>query len=329
MKKIIIFSHESDIDGMGSIILGKLAFKDLDYILAPNPESLEILFNKLMNENKLMKYDQIYITDLALKNPSLNMVANSPIKNKILIFDHHQKSIDEKLNIYPFTKIIEEDAKGKRCGTSLFYEYLVNQNYLSETKAEKDFVELTRLEDTWEWTQKGKFGIMAHDLAILFNIIGKDAYINTITNKLLSNKDNFYLSLEEQNLINIKKDQNTKALKELLPQIEYFIDEYNNKFGIVYAKYEYRNDLPEYIRNINNPENIQYLVIVALDKGENGQKSYRTIVDGFDVNEIAKKHGGGGHKSASAVNISSSQKVQALKLTKKEGLKFLAECYYK
>ena len=40
MKKIIIFSHESDIDGMGSIILGKLAFKDLDYILAPNPESL-------------------------------------------------------------------------------------------------------------------------------------------------------------------------------------------------------------------------------------------------------------------------------------------------
>ena len=31
MNKNIIFSHESDIDGLGCIVLGKLAFQDIDY----------------------------------------------------------------------------------------------------------------------------------------------------------------------------------------------------------------------------------------------------------------------------------------------------------
>ncbi len=328
MNKIIIFSHESDIDGMGSIILGKLAFKNIAYQLLPNPESLELTFRKLLTEQKLLSYNQIYITDLALRNPSLEMVANSSLKDKVLIFDHHQRSIDEKLNIYPFTQIIEEDQNGKKCGTELFYEYLIQHNLITNTPIIKDFVELTRLEDTWEWQNKGKFGIMAHDLAIYFNIVGPEAYISNITTKLKDSKERFTFTFEEQNQINEKKAQTLKVLNDLLKEIVYFKDEFNNKFGIVYAKYEYRNDLPEYIRTINNPENIKYLIIVALDKGENGQKSYRTITDGFDVNHIAKNHGGGGHKSAAAVNITLNQKSESQKLSKEESLKYLAECKY-
>ncbi len=325
-KKIIIFSHESDIDGLNAIILGKMAFPQIDYILSPNPESLELTFRKLMQNQTLASYDQIYITDLALQNPSLSMVANSSLKDKILILDHHQRAIDNKLNIYSFTKIIEEDAKGKRCGTELFYEYLVTHNLLSKTPALDAFVELTRLEDTWEWKEKASFGLLAHDLAIYFNLVGKDKYISIILSKLQNNPSKFYFTSDEQQLINLKKVKTANILKQLFYEIEYFNDEYNNKYGIVYADYEYRNDLPEYIRDLNNPENINYLIIVALDKGENGQKSYRTIIDGFNVNDIAKIHGGGGHQSAAAVNIKAEQKEKALTLTKKESLKYLAEC---
>jgi len=31
--KVLIFSHKSDIDGMGSAVLSKLAFKDVEYVL--------------------------------------------------------------------------------------------------------------------------------------------------------------------------------------------------------------------------------------------------------------------------------------------------------
>ena len=35
-NKILIISHLADIDGMGSIILGKFYFKEFDYLLADN-----------------------------------------------------------------------------------------------------------------------------------------------------------------------------------------------------------------------------------------------------------------------------------------------------
>ena len=49
MDKVIIFSHESDIDGLGCVILAKLAFNNLDYVLSPNTDSLETKFREYIN----------------------------------------------------------------------------------------------------------------------------------------------------------------------------------------------------------------------------------------------------------------------------------------
>lgn len=144
----IIFSHESDIDGLGCIILGKLAFRKVDYVLVPNVETLELTFRNYLESNQLDKYDYIYITDLALYNPSLTMVAESSIRKKVQIFDHHKRAIEDGMNQYNFTKIVENDDTGKRCGTDLFYQYLVENNFIQTNKAIEEFVELTRLEDT-------------------------------------------------------------------------------------------------------------------------------------------------------------------------------------
>lgn len=65
-----------------------------------------------------------------------------------------------------------------------------------------------------------------------------------------------------------------------------------------------------------------------MNNGEFGQKSYRSIDEGFDVNEIAMLHGGGGHLEAASVNITEEQKSKALVLSKKEGLKYLADSNY-
>ncbi len=323
--KVIIFSHESDIDGIGSIILGKLAFGDIDYELLPNPKPLELIFREYINNKKIYDYDKIFITDLALNNPSLEIVSKDVIlKEKVKVFDHHEAAIELGLNKYDFTYIEEVGIDGvKRCGTEIFYNYLINNNYLKRNESLDKFVEFTRLEDTWDWKRKNI--IEAHDLAILFNSIGIDEYIKLMLSKL-SNKD-FNFTEEEQNLIKKIKDSDLNDIKKYLSKAEYFIDEDGNKFGITFSPYKYRNDLPEYVRN-NNIESIKYFITVSLDKDKYGQKSYRSIDKACDVNKIAMKYNGGGHPCSAGVSITEYQKKRLETLSNKEALEYISKCKY-
>ncbi len=146
--------------------------------------------------------------------------------------------------------------------------------------------------------------------------------------KLSNDSFSFQLDDEEKNIIQIKKEEYDKLLQSIMLSSEYFLDEKQNKFGIVFADYEYRNELAEYIKKMNNPESIKYFIVVAMDQGEFGQKSYRSIDEKFDVNEVAVAHGGGGHPGAASVNITKEQKAKVLMLSKKEGLKYLADSNY-
>ncbi len=331
MGRVMIFSHESDIDGLGCIVLGKLAFKELDYELVANPEKLEEKFRTFLEEGKLKDYDFVFITDLALYNPSLELVATDhELRKKVAIFDHHESAIQKKCNIYDFTTIISCDESGKKhCGTDLFYQYLVERKYIENIPLTSCFVELTRLEDTWEWKKNKKLGGMAHDLAILFNVIGMDSYIATMLAKVRNTKiDAFVFTEEENKKIGAKKQEYKDYLSKLLEETEYFYDEHRYHFGAIFADYEYRNELAEFIVNEGNPKQIDYLVIVALDKGEYGQKSYRSIQKGFDVNKIALLHGGGGHPGAASVNITKEQREKILVLEKRDALKYLVDSKY-
>lgn len=325
MTKKLIFSHENDIDGLGCVVLSKLAFEKVDYILVPNINKLETTFRKCVEQHKLNEYEDIYVTDLALYDPSLTMVAKSSLKDKVHIFDHHKSAIDDGMNRYQFTKILENDSKEKKCGTSLFYEYLIQNDLIMNTPAISKFVELTRLEDTWEWKNSQNLGQQAHDLAILFNAIGQKKYISDMITKLSNYPSSFELSKEENILIQKKKEEYNKLLQSIMLSAEYFFDENNNKFGMVYADYEYRNELAEYIKHQGNQEKLKYFIVVALNKGEFGQKSYKSIDESFDVVEIAMLHGGGGHPKSASVNITKDQKLKAMELPKREGLKYLAD----
>ena len=326
MKKYLIFSHESDIDGLDSVILAKLAFKDVDYVLEHNPQALEPVVREYFETNKLDEYEKIFITDLALEEPALTMIAESKISKKIHVIDHHQRAINLNLNRYFFTTIIEEDTK-RRCATELFYEYLVNNKYIKPKKSLDDFAEMTRLEDTWTWKEHKEFGIQAHDLAILHTIIGKEKYIDEMYKKLLT-QDEFSFTEEEKEEIRLKKETTKKYIDEAIPTLEYFIDEDNNKFAIGFIDYEYRNEITEYIISNNNPKEIKYIIIVAMEKGKYGQKSYRSVVDDFNVNNVAMKHGGGGHPKAAAINITKEQKEKIKEMSKKEALLFIAQASY-
>ena len=318
-EKVIIFSHESDIDGLGSIVLGKLAYDDIDYVLVPNINILETKFREYIENGLFDKYDKVFVTDLALYNPSLEMVSKDPVlSKKVLVFDHHKSAISENCNAYSFTTIIDEDENGiKRCGTDLFYQYLYSNGILKRTKILDEFVELTRLEDNWEWKNDKEKGVKAHDMAILLNGIGIEKYIKNMYIKMVLNNDYVEFSEEEAKIIEDKKKEYIEKLQNIWDKREYFKDENNNRFAVVFADYEYRNELSEYVRGLHI-EDLKYLIIIALEKGTYGQKSYRAIAKGFDVGKIAESHGGSGHPGAAAVNITKEQREKAMVLRRED-----------
>ena len=228
MSKVLLCSHESDADGIGAVVLGKLAFDNLEYKLFQDPDDLEIKFRKMIENNELDKYDKIYITDLSLMEPAISMVNNCELKDRLLVFDHHQRAIEAGLRKYPFVTVIEEDENGKRCGTELFYRYLIDNNLLKNTKALETFVEYTREEDTWDWKSSGEEGKKAHMLSILFNVYGREEYARIMSNKLLNNKE-FYYTDDEMSVINDKILEYNKVLRSLTDEMECLVDSFGNK----------------------------------------------------------------------------------------------------
>ena len=299
MKRLII-THIADIDGMGGAILSKLAFDNIDIIFCKNPSDLN---NKLLEiyENKdLYNYDLIYISDLSPSRELLErLLSDSKLTNKLFLFDHHETAFDAGLNDFNNCIVRVKDDKGISCATQIYYEFLIENNYLKQNDILDQFVELVRLEDTYEYKKYDRED--AHDLAILFNAIGKDEYIDRMINKI-SNNDNFSFDDYELEKINNKKEITIKEVESFLKYLKILNIE-GFKVGICFIKYEYRNEVCEYL--INHKSDLDCIAMFAF---ENNQISLRSLEDNSSARIIAEKFGGGGHDNAAAIGLNDDLK---------------------
>jgi uncharacterized protein len=293
--KVLLFTHIADIDGINAIILAKQAFNNVDYVLC---EAYDVDDKFIELQSQHMEYDYIFITDLCLSPQLLSNIESSVLKHRIRIFDHHQNRIEELDKLYDFVTIKIENERGKCCGTSLYYQYLIDNNYLKPTTTLNKIVELTRKYDTWEW--KIDNDTEACNLTYLFNVYGINDYIKLMLNKV--NKSKFSFTPLELNRINEWKEVFNTKIKKTVDKIQYLkILDYSA--GIVDTIYEYRNDVAEYVRN--NKYDIDFLVLVFSDKDS---ISYRSIRESVDVSIVAKFYGGSGHKAAASSVISNNDK---------------------
>lgn len=290
--KVLVFSHGSDIDGMGSIIISKLFFKEIDFYYSEINNLDEQILNEINNKN-IYKYDYIFVTDLTPKNETLDIIQNDKeLINKFRVIDHHRTNYN-RASSYPFVHITIEDEEGPTSATNLFYKYLIKKGLIKEKEIVKDYAELTRLEDTWKWKEQNNN--LAHNLSHLFNILGRDKYVEIIIDKL-KNNDKFSLSKEEELLINNKIQDIEKHINKYL-NIMKEINLNNHKGIIVIIDYEYRNELPEYLRD--NNYDYEFAMMVCFD---HNSISFRSI-NNCNVREIAELFGGGGHDKAAACYI--------------------------
>lgn len=309
--KVLLFTHKSDIDGMGNAVLAKLAFDEVEYILCET-FNLQNEIAKYYGNEKIYDYDQVFVTDLWLEEPTLSKVANDErLKNKFFVFDHHKSALLGDFNKYPFTTIKISNEQGLCSGTSLFYEHLVNTKRIDPNiQIIKEFSELTRKYDTWEWKTKYN-DEMPHELTLLFDSIGCSGYIELMYKKLsVKTKENAKFEFNELEimLINNKKQQVEEKLRNYAKKV-YYQEIFDLKAGIVFIDYEYRNDLAEYFRV--NKFDIDFAMLISLDYGT---ISYRSVKGDVTVRLIAEKMGGKGHDKAASSPINEEQKKKLIEI---------------
>lgn len=308
--KVLLFTHKNDIDGIGNVILSKLAFNNVDYVLCETFD-LQQKVNEYITNKKIYEYDKIFITDLCLNEELLALINNdNNIKNKFQIIDHHKTYDNEKYTKYPFVKVELKNDKGLCCGTSLFHEYLIKNNYLKESNIVNEFVELTRQHDTWEWKNIYN-NEKSRELAILFDSLRIEGYITFIYNKLITEKEFNFNDIETM-LINNKKLEIKDTIEGYLKNI-YYREILGLKAGILFINYEFRNEIAEYLRE--NKYDIDFVMMISLDRGV---VSYRSTKDNVSVRKIAEHFNGKGHNKAATNPITKEQKENIIKiLTKK------------
>ena len=293
--KVLLFTHSQDIDGMGCALLANSAFKEYD--LVPT-KTFDITKNvkEYIDNKKIYDYDQIYVTDLCIKEPILKQIDEDEIlKNKLIVLDHHKTEIEEGNNKYVFVNIIVEEDGIKQSGTSLFYKYLVKNNLLEPNEVIKEIVEWTRQYDVYDWQKENNE--LARYLHILYEKLGYEKYLEIMTYKI-NNLDHMEYNEEEMNIIEEYFTNLDKTAKYCLDNIivkDIEIDNKNYRVAYVYAEYKYRNDLNEYIKK-DNKYDVDCIGIIMTDIDT---VSYRGVID-IDVSVIGKYFGGKGHKGAAS-----------------------------
>ncbi len=291
--KILLFTHENDIDGMGSIIICKKAFENFDFVTCKTYEVNKKVKEKI-DDKTIYNYDFIFVTDICIKEPLLKLIANDKVlSKKIVVLDHHKSEIEEGNNKYDFVNIVVSNDMGKVSGTSLFYNYLIDKGYITHTSFLDEFVECTRQYDTWEWIRYNNVkGRMLH---ILFETLGYEKYIFLMTKKL-ENDDYLKFTSDEIKIIEEFDKRFKQDVENILVNMKVYnllIDSVEYKIGYVKCPYKYRNDIDGIVRK-NNVYDIDTVGMIMTDEDT---VSYRSVKD-IDVSKIGLYFGGKGHRSA-------------------------------
>lgn len=303
--KVLLFTHEQDIDGMGNVILLQEAFEEYNFITCKTFEVNQKV-QSTIDDGSIYNYDFIYVTDICIKEPLLSKIdKDDKLRNKILIFDHHKSEIEEGNDKYSFVNIVVENEKGKTSGTSLFYEYLVDNKLLKPTKAIEELVELTRQYDTYEWKYIYN-NPKARKLHILFEVLGYEKYIE-IVNNMINTNNSVVIGENEEKIISNYEETFLRDVKEILNGMIIYtqkIDNENYRIGYVKCPYKYRNDINEVIIK----DNVNNIDIVGMIMTDIDTVSYRLVKD-KDASKVGVFFGGKGHKAA-ASNPQDNEKFQ-------------------
>jgi oligoribonuclease NrnB/cAMP/cGMP phosphodiesterase (DHH superfamily) len=285
MNKILLITHDADMDGMGAAILGNIVFDNMDVIYT-NPDDLESILLELINSKKYLEYNEIFITDLGLRNNCYDIIENN-LKDRLLHLDHHQTD-----KSYSWSTVIIDIDGFKPSATSIFYDYLLSRfkdNEVLKKDSTKELVEAIRSYDTYQFKQTGN--MLGYKLTNVFVNIERNELLHSILERLYSDDKHFNLTNEEIKIC----DKCDKELEEYLDYCD------KNLIRIKFLSYNVGLSISnKYRSSVGNLLSEKYkdeLDFILIADYERESFSIRTVND-INVGNIAATLGGGGHDKA-------------------------------
>jgi uncharacterized protein len=281
----------NDLDGVGCGILAKLAFGDHVKVRYNSISALDREVEWFLENDE--KENFLLITDLSVNEENEKRLESFyQNKGKVQLIDHHKTSLS--LNDYEWSHVVVEDEKGKlTSATSLLYEYLINNQLLSPSDITREFVELVRQYDTWEWEKNNNQ--QARRLNALFYLISIEEFEEKMIQRLKGN-DFFSFDEFEKKLLDMEDNKIERYIRRKRRELvqcqvgDYFA-------GIVYAE-SYHSELGNELGK--EYPHLDYIAIINIGGKRLG---FRTIHNHIDVSEIAGFYGGGGHAKASGCKL--------------------------
>lgn len=285
-----LFTH-NDLDGVSCGIIAKLAFG----------EDVTVSYNSIGRLNQSVGAfleqatpdDILFVTDLSVNEENEGRISQFVADGgKALLIDHHKTSLH--LNTYPWASVTVKQEDGKlTSATSLFYEYVVKQNWLSQSENIKEYVELVRQYDTWEWEANANLDAKRlNDLFFMFSI---EEFEEKIINKLASD-DSFDFNEVEKTLLKVEESRVDRYIKRKKREV-YQVAVGPHVAGVVHAE-SYHSELGNELS-----KEYSHLDYIAITMVGGKRMSFRTMHDDIDVSEVAGKYEGGGHQKAAGCNL--------------------------
>ncbi|WP_455931176.1 DHH family phosphoesterase [Priestia aryabhattai] len=285
-----LLSH-TDLDGVGCGVLAKLAFGD----------RIKIRYNSIASLNREVEWfleneernTHLFITDLSVNEENEKRLEEFyQTGGKVQLLDHHKTALH--FNEYKWGHVVVEDNEGNLAsGTSLFYEYLIENELIQTSNAVDEFVELVRQYDTWEWEKNNNQE--AHRLNALFFLVSIDEFEEKMVNRL-QNSDHFFFDEFEQKILDMEEDKVERYIRRKRRElVQTSIGDY--LAGIVYAE-SYHSELGNELG-----KEYPHLDYIAMLNMGGKRISLRTIHDHVDVSEVAGHYGGGGHAKAAGCSL--------------------------
>lgn len=294
MKKYKLLTH-TDLDGVSASILAQLLLRgseiEVEYC---NYDNINDKVSSL-TLNDLNTYERIFITDISVSfevaSALNNLLDENNMVDKVVLLDHHKTAIN--LNAFSWANVQVQLGDELCCGTRLFYNYLLRYTGYKPCEWLNNYVEIVNRYDTWLWNTKYN-DLVPKKLNQLFYLLGRDKFVEYIIEKdevkddILNAED---IKLLEEEDLKIEKYINGKEKTLNIITVDGF------QIGVVFAE--------QYISELGNVLSERHRELSMIAIFNNGKVSLRTVRDDVDCSEFARRFGGGGHKKASGLSISS------------------------
>ena len=291
---VILFSHESDVDGIFSASLGLIRYPQArTFFLDYSKESFMKIINQIFFSNESLQKNLFIISDLGFNDNLLNIfkstfINSNKTKNEIIWVDHHPWSKNTIEEICPYVELILDDT-GKKCASELMYErFLLNNSYARH---------LATLAHTTDFFLKDHYLPPLPEI-IRYYLTFNDSYerLGKLSRKISQGLLwNIEMSEDYKKFELLRDSDKQKVLEDIKIKK---IDDIN----VVFVKSS------PYIQTSLFSEEVfqQTKADLAIFYGKNGKISIRRNNDKIDCNAIASKLiDGGGHKFAAGGTLHS------------------------